>query len=174
MPSQDNIQYAMEATKVLREPDRRIDTFGSTSFKFEMVSEDMDQVGRIRIRSGEVEARKPVLIKPEGFREIELEGFDPKVLQLIDHMKERGEDFAFLQYGFKFKRGEVTEQTVHDSMANVRGRVLEEARQGNNPALAVIEGVDDAWEFSVMKFTLEMIMKSQEINRFDFKRKGLL
>ncbi|MGE9268534.1 MAG: hypothetical protein ACQKBY_10590 [Verrucomicrobiales bacterium] len=174
MPSQDDIQYAMEATRVLYEPDRRIDTFGTTSFAFELLSEEMDAVNRVRVRRGKVEAQKPQLIRPDAYQEVELEGFDPKVLKVIDHFRQKGVNLAFLQYGFQFKRSDVTAQTVHDSLENVRGRVMEEARRTGDPALAVIEGVDDAWEYSVMKFTLEMIMKSQEINHFDFRRKGLL
>jgi hypothetical protein len=38
----------------------------------------------------------------------------------------------------------------------------------------VIEAIDDSWEVGVMKFTIDMIMKSSEINRFDFKRRGLM
>lgn len=70
----DTIQYAMENTKVLREPDRRIDTFSATRFKFVIVSELMDSVGKVRVRRGEVEAQKPQLIKPASYNSVELEG----------------------------------------------------------------------------------------------------
>jgi hypothetical protein len=39
---------------------------------------------------------------------------------------------------------------------------------------AIIQGVDDTWEISLLKFTVEMIAKSRGINLFDFKRRGLL
>ena len=39
---------------------------------------------------------------------------------------------------------------------------------------AVIQGVDDAWEVCLLKFTVEMIAKSRGINEFDFKRRGLI
>ena len=42
------------------------------------------------------------------------------------------------------------------------------------PMRAVIQGVDDTWEISLLKFTVEMIEKSKSINEFDFKRRGLL
>lgn len=174
MPNEDDIQYALETTQVLLEPDRRIDTFGSTRFGFVLLSEEMDAVNRVRVRRGSVEALKPQLIKPAGYQEVELEGFDPKVLNVIEHFRAQGMDLAFLQYGFRFKRSEVLAETVHDSLENVRGRVLEDAKQVGDPSMAVIEGVDDAWEYSVMKFTLGMIMQSQKINHFDFKRRGLL
>ena len=170
----DHFQYAMETTQVLHEPARRIETFGVTRFEFELVSETMDQVGQVCIRRGEVEAQKPQLIKPEGFSDIELEGFDPKVLRVIEHFREQGVDLSFLQYGFQFKRSDVSSEIVHERVENVCDKALEAVRVSGNPALAVIHGVDDAWEVGVMKFTLEMIMKSRDINQFDFKRRGLL
>jgi hypothetical protein len=174
MLSPDQFQYAMETTRVLHEPARRIETFGATRFEFELLCETMDRVGQVCVRRGEVEAQKPQLIKPAGFDEIELEGFDPKVLRVIEHFRDLGVDLSFLQYGFQFKRSEVSSEIVHDRIESVCDKALESVRLSGNPSLAVILGVDDAWEVGVMKFTLEMIMKSREINQFDFKRRGLL
>lgn len=178
MPSQDDIQYAMETTRVLHEPDHRIQTFGETRFEFQLISEPMDQVGKVRIRTGEVEAMKPRILRPEPYRDVELEGFDDNARVRFDAMvekfKEQGRDLAFLQYGFRFKRGAVNEELVHDSIDAVRERVMEEIRRSGNPARAIIEGVDDTWEISILKFSFEMILRSHEINAFDFKRKGLI
>jgi hypothetical protein len=68
----------------------------------------------------------------------------------------------------------VHEEILHDSLENVRERVLEDIRRTGNPSRAIIEGVDDAWEISVLKFSFEMILRSHEINAFDFKRRGLI
>ena len=178
MPSQDDIQYAMETTRVLHEPDHRIQTFGETRFEFQIISEPMDQVGTVRIRTGEVEAMKPRILRPEPYRDLELEGFDPsaraRLDALIEKLKEQGRDLAFLQYGFRFKRGAVNEELVHDPIETVRDRVLEDIRRSGNPSRAIIEGVDDTWEVSVLKFAFEMILNSHDINAFDLKRKGLI
>ncbi len=178
MHSPDDIQYALETTRVLHEPDRRIDTFGDTRFQFHLISELMDHAGQVRIRSGEIEAQRPRILRPESYREIELEGFDPaakgKLDRMIEQLRAQGRDLAFLQYGFQFKRGNVREELVHEPLALVRDRILESLRQSGDPSLAVIEGVDDAWEISVLKFSLEMIMRSHEINAFDFKRRGMI
>jgi hypothetical protein len=178
MHTPDDIQYALETTRVLREPDRRIETFGETRFQFQLISELMDQVGQVRIRTGEVEAMRPRVLRPEPYREIELEGFDDtaraRMHAMIEKLRAEGRNLAFLQYGFQFRRGQVHEEIVHDTMDAVRERVLEDIRRSGNPALAVIEGVDDAWEVSILKFSFEMIIRSHEINAFDFKRRGLL
>jgi len=178
MHTPDDIQYALETTRVLREPDRRIETFGDTRFEFQLISELMDQVGQVRIRSGEVEAMRPRVLRPEPYREIELEGFAEtgrgRLDALLGKLRAEGRNLAFLQYGFQFRRGQVREEIVHDTMDAVRGRLLEDIRRSGNPSLAVIEGVDDAWEVSILKFSFDMILRSHEINAFDFKRRGLL
>lgn len=179
MHSPDNIQYALETTRVLREPDRRIDTFGETRFEFQMISELMDRAGEVRIRTGEIEAMRPRILKPEPYRSIELEGFDAtaraRMEEMIEKFRSEGKDLAFIvQYGFNFRRGQVQEEIVHEPIEAVRERVMEDIRRSGDPARAVIEGVDDVWEISLLKFTFEMILRSREINAFDFKRRGLL
>lgn len=178
MHSPDDIHYALETTKVLHEPDRRIDTFGETRFEFQLISELMDRVGEVRIRTGEVEAMRPRILRPSAYQEVELEGFDSSARarfdKLVAKLKDEGKDLAFLQYGFRFRRGQVHEEIIHDTLDSVRERVLEDIRRSGNPSRAIIEGVDDAWEVSVLKFSFEMILRSHEINAFDFKRRGLI
>ena len=170
----DNIQYAMETARLIYEPDRRIDTFGATRFKFTMLSEPMDSVNEVRIRQGELQAQKPQIIKPSGMNDVELDGFQEKAGEYLQWLKEQGKEPVFFQYGFVFKKKNLTESLVHDSLDNVRDRILTEARTIGDPMLAVIEGVDDAWEVCLLKFAIDMIGMSTDINAFDFKRKGLL
>ena len=67
-----------------------------------------------------------------------------------------------------------TEEVVHHPIEAVRDRIVEEIRSSGNPSRALICGVDDSWEVSLIKFTMEMIARSLRINAFDFKRRGLL
>lgn len=46
--SRDDIRYAAEMTRVVYEPDRRIDTFGDTRFNFLLISEVMDEIDVVR------------------------------------------------------------------------------------------------------------------------------
>jgi len=178
MYSSDDIQYALETTRVVHEPDRRIDTFGSTRFQFQLLSELMDDAGKVRIRTGEVDAARPQIVRPEPYQSIEMDGFGDEARErleaLIERLKAQGVNLGFMRYGFRFRRGEVREELVSDSLEAVSHRVVRDAERQGNPLMAVIEGVDDAWEISILKFTLEMILKSQGINEFDFKRRGLL
>lgn len=174
MYSDDDIQYALETTEVLLEPDRRIDTFGTTVFEFHMISELMDSINEVRIRRGSVEAARPLIVNPSSIDSLTFEGFGTQAEEFANWLKRQEGTAAFLKYGFNFKQSDVTESLVHDSIEDVRERVVGEVNRGNNPLHAVIEGVDDTWELSLLRFTVEMIQKSHGINMFDFKRRGLL
>jgi len=175
--NKDDFDYAFASSRVVREPNRFIDTFGLTRFEFLMASELMDSVGKVRVRSGVMEAQKPRIIKPDLYSQVAFEGFSEEsreeASKLLSWLESQGADLAFLQYGFEFKKKEAREEIVHDSLENVVGKLQAEAEQDANPALAIIEGVDDTWEVALLKFTIQMINRSTEVNLSDYKRRGL-
>ncbi len=174
MPTEFDISYALEQTAVIYEPDRRIDTFGSTRFEFSLVSELMDSVGSVRVRDGTIEAEKPLILRPEGFNGFDFEGFGPEAQAFGHWLRQHVDRLAILKYGFRFKKNDVSEHLIHEPMDQVCGKLVEETKRLGNPSRAVIRGVDDVWEVCLLKFTVEMIEKSHGINLFDFKRRGLL
>ncbi len=174
MLSYDQISWALENSKVLYEPDRRIDTFGSTSFEFFLISELLDKINQVRIRCGRMEAQRPQILRPNGYDELMFEGFGEHAQAFANWFKAVAPDLSFLKYGFTFSMRDLTESIVHDSMDTVCDRVVAEVRSSGNPIQAVIAGVDDTWDISLLKFNMDLIQKSQKINEFDFRRRGLL
>ena len=174
MFSDDDIQYALQATEVLHEPDRRIDTFGSTQFEFHLLCELMDNANRVRVRSGRIEAERPKIVAPEVYCDMLFEGFGEQAEAFSRWLTKNSVDLAVFKYGFSFKKCDMTEDIVHEPFETVCEKVMEVAKVGTNPMSAVIKGVDDTWEISLLKFTIEMIEKSKDINHFDFKRRRLL
>lgn len=174
MSSDDDMQYAFETTRVLYEPDRRIDTFGSTSFEFTLITELLDEVTKVRVREGRINAERPTILRPEAVADVVFEGFGEQASQFADWLRRHRGEFAFLRYGFHFSRSEIQESVVHEPMETVADRVVSMTKQRGNPLSAVICGIDDAWEICLLRFTVEMIRSSQETNQFDFRRKGLL
>ncbi len=172
-PSFDDITYAMESTVVVREPDRRIDTFGTTNFQFHLLTEPMDSAGQVRIREGRVEAERPRILRPEGYEDLMFEGFGEQAEIFSEWFRRHG-NINFFKYGFNFAKRGFRESTAHESIEAVRDRIVCDLDSAGDPAGAVILGIDDTWEISLIKFTMEMIGKSMEINVFDFKRRGLL
>ena len=174
MYSDDDIQFALQSTEILYEPDRRIDTFGTTAFEFHLVSELMDDINKVRVRSGKITAERPLILKPEIGENFEFDGFSEQATAFMDWLRENIADIRALRYAFTFKKSDVTESLTADTLANVTDRVVRQVRDSGSPMTVVLQGVDEAWEICLLKFTFDMIQKSQAINRFDFKRRGLL
>ena len=164
----------MENTRVLHEPDRRIDTFGTTQFEFQLVSELMDTANVTRVRNGRIQAEKPLILKPNSVDEWNFEGFGAEGQAFGQWVKDNLKNLAILRYGFNFTRTEVNEQVVHEPFQAVCDKLMQEQRASGNPMRAIIQGVDNTWEISLLRFFFEMIERSQNINLFDFKRRGLL
>jgi hypothetical protein len=170
----DDFQYAIENTQVIVAPERQIATFGSTSFTFYLISELMDHVDQVRVRNGKIHAERPQLLTPEHFHRLLLEGFGEKAHHYIEQLQEHLRNIAVLRYGFQFRKTDVTEETVHDSVDAVIKRTKRRVEHANEPLSAIIQGVEDAWEVCLLKFTIDMIERSSGGNIGDLRKRGLL
>jgi hypothetical protein len=170
----DDFEYAIENTQVIVAPEGRIETFGNTSFTFCLISELMDRVGQVRVRNGKIHAERPQILTPDHFRHLLLEGFGEKARKYAEQLQEHLRNIAVLRYGFQFRKTDVTEETVRDSMDVVINRTKRRVEAENEPLSAVIQGVDDAWEVCLLKFTIDMIERSSGGNIGDLRRRGLL
>ena len=174
MWSEDDFQYAIENTEVIVAPQGRIATFGHTSFRFYLISELMDQVNEVRVRDGRIHAERPQILSPDHYARLLLEGFGEKAARYVEQLRGRAEQFAVLRYGFQFRKTDVVEKTVRASMTSVIEQTKALVDLAEEPLSAVIQGVDDAWEVCLLKFTIEMIERSAGENIGDFKRRGLI
>jgi hypothetical protein len=170
----DDFQYAIENTQVILAPERQIATFGSTSFRFYLISELMDRVNEVRVRDGRIHAERPQILTPDYFTRMLLDGFGEKAERYINQLKERARTIAVLRYGFQFRKTEVTERMFRDPIAAVVARTKSQVQDMQEPLSAVIQGVDDAWEVCLLKFTIDMIERSSDRNVGDFQNRGLL
>lgn len=174
MQNQDSFQYALENTQVIVEPQHRIQTFGSTSFRFYLVSELMDSVNQVRIRDGRLHAERPQILAPGHLVSLMLDGFGEKAHEFTNWLKENRERFAVLKYGFQFRKTDVVESVVSSPIPQVIERIRAKVDADEDPLSTIIQGVDDAWEVCLLKFTIDMIEKSAGGNFGDFRRDGLL
>ena len=171
---QDDFDYAIENTQVILAPERQIATFGNTSFNFYLISELMDRVDQVRVRNGKIHAERPQILTPEHYCRLLLEGFGEKAQRYVDQLREHARTVAVLRYGFQFRKTDVTEQTMRDSIDAVINRTKRRVESENEPLSAVIQGVDDAWEVCLLKFTIDLIERSSGENLGDFRKRGLL
>ena len=173
----DDFQYALDNTRVLLGPKRQIATFGSTQFRFHLLTESMDRVNEIRVREGSIHADRPALLTPEHHARVLLENFGEKAGEFAEWLRTAGGAVAtVLKYGFQFRRSDVREHLLHDSLESVSERLCMEvaAAQSSDPLSAVIRGVDDAWEVCLLKFTMDLVRGSGPGNAGDLRRRGLL
>ena len=174
MISEDDFHYAVENTCVVVEPERRIETFGSTTFRFLLVSELMDQVHRVRIRDGRIEAQRPRIIAPQHFQRMLLEGFGERAREFADFLEHHGDFVRVLRYGFELRKTDLSEQILHERFDSVLGRLESQVRSDSNAGTALISGVDDAWEVCLLKFTTDLIRRSAGENLGEWRKRGLL
>lgn len=174
MLNEDTFQYVLENTRVIRAPKQRIETFGTTKFRFYLVSELMDSANEVRVRDGEIQAERPQIMTPEHYSQVMLEGFGAQAHEFLGWLREHSTNFTIMKYGFQFKRMHLNENIVHDSLQAVTDRVCEQVDGSGESLSAVIQSIDEGWEASLMKFTVDLVQNSAQGNLGDFRRQGLL
>src|ERR1700757_2190461 len=170
--TRDDFDYALENTHVILAPERQIATFGNTSFNFYLISELMDRVDQVRIRNGKVHAERPQILTPEHYCRLLLEGFGEKAQQYVNRLREHARNIAVLRYGFQFRKTDLSEQTLRDSIGAVINRTKRRVERKDESLSAVIHGVDDAWEVCLLKFTIDLVERSSGGNLGDFRKRG--
>ena len=172
--TRDDFDYAIENTHVVVAPEQKIATFGSTSFNFYLISELMDRVDQVRVRNGKIHAERPQILTPDHYCRLLLDGFGEKAERYIEQLREHARNIAVLRYGFQFRKTDLSEQTLRDSIDAVINRTKSRVEGANEPLSAVIQGVDDAWEVCLLKFTIDMVERSSGGNLGDFRTRGLI
>src|SRR4051812_11958211 len=140
--NRENFDYAIENTHVIVAPEQQIATFGGTSFHFYLISELMDRVDQVRVRNGKIHAERPQILTPDHYTRLLLEGFGEKAQQFANQLRDSLRNIAVLRYGFQFRKTDVTEETLRDSLDSVITRTKHRVENANEPLSAVIQGVD--------------------------------
>ncbi len=174
MLSPDDFTYALENTRVLLAPTKRLDTFGTSLFNYFLVTEEMDKVNLSRVREGHIHAERPQIITPQNIAGLFLEGFGDQGQKFAEQLSAQAGRFAFLKYGFRVSKSDIRSYDVHESLENVAGKLKAELQIKNEPLTALLTGVDDGWEVCLLKFMVDMISASAPGNRDDFRERGML
>ena len=70
----------------------------------------MDQINRVRVRTGKIEAERPHILRPEAYQDVTFEGFGDQADAFHEWLKAQRANLALLQYGFSFRKSEVTRE----------------------------------------------------------------
>lgn len=160
-------QRIMNASEVLRLPKANIATFGQAQFSYHCLSALNES--STKIRSGTVYAQRPTIILPHQLRGM-FEGFFPEAKDFVEEFFHTvGEKLRTLGYTFRheLKHQETAAKSFANTLETVENIVGEDARA------SIIRGPDAYWQVSLLKFTMDMIAKSFQINVRELEERGL-
>ena len=169
---------AAERTHVVRPPRQTLATFGTTSIRYYLVTEplyrEFDTGPRDEesvVREGVVRAERPQVVTP--YYLMRHEGFGDDAAKFLEKlMREHGPDAPGLLYTYKNEGMETT--IVSGTVQEVAGRIVDRLDRDHRGLDAVIRGVDDLWDVSLMKFIYELTSSSVRSNISEMRAHGLL
>jgi hypothetical protein len=167
MEIDEKIQYAIENTEVVRPPKQSLATFGSTNIYYYLVTELME--GTNIVREGRVIAAKPKIVTPAYL--INLEGFSNQAKRYIEMMAEKYPHEAGIFYSYKNEPKEMN--IVSDPVGKIVDKIGQQIDSHGDPLTAIIKGVEDMWDVSLLKFTYELTSNSVHTNMAEMESRGL-
>jgi hypothetical protein len=168
MEIDEKIQYAIEHTEVVRPPRQSLATFGTTNIYYYLVTELMESTNVVR--EGRVIAAKPKIVTPAYL--INLEGFSNQAKRYIEMMAEKHPREAGIFYSYKNEPKEMN--IVSDAQVKVVDNIRQQIESHGDPLTAIIKGVEDMWDVSLLKFTYELTSRSVYTNVTEMENRGLL
>jgi hypothetical protein len=169
----DNRQFldALNQTRILHPPKHAIATFGRTTLRYVLLSAVPAEPGYCRLREGEVTAQRPAILTPDFLKD-RFQGFGEESAAYRDEMERTyGEALKGLEYSFHNTLR--SSSLEHGSLKEVAGRTEKLMIQEDAPRTALLEGPDGQWSLSVMKFIVEMSLRSFPANVRELDERGL-
>lgn len=174
MRSADDFHFALENTRVILPPEKRIDTFGTSVLNYILVTEDMDRAPLCHVREGSIIAERPQVISPQNISRLLLEGFGEQAERFAQLINQNAHHFAILKYGFRVRKADIRSYEAHDALEPLLQRVAEQVRGRQDPLATVLAGVEEGWEVCLLKFMFDLVAASGESNLRDLRNKGLI
>ena len=173
---EEKIEYVISHTKVLRPPRQTLATFGTTNIYYYLVTEPSykEIVGELEetvVREGRVLVEKPKVVTPSYLTNVE--GFSEHAKKYIEMLiREYGPHTPGLVYSYKNELKEMT--IVSSDIDSVAHKLNEKIEKEGNQLSAIIKGVDELWDVSLLKFITDMTRYSLGSNIFELRERGLL
>jgi len=170
------IAHAIENTQVLRPPRQALATFGTTNIYYYLVTrpayaEVAPAEGETVVREGRVVSERPRVITPsyltniEGFSEYARRYLEMVIGQVGPHAPG-----IFYKYRNEPKDLSIVSDSLEAVVQNLNTRI----DQAGEQLSAIIKGVDELWDVSLMKFIHEITASSLGSNISELGSRGLL
>lgn len=176
MEDENRIRYAIEHTEVVRHPDQTLATFGLTSIYYYLLTspvytEVFREEEEAVVREGKVIVERPKIVTPYYLLNL-FEGFEHGTEYAEYMLREYGPNEPGLLYRY---RNEVLEMNVLSSpIESVEHNLNEKIDREKNRMAAIIKGVDELWDVSLMKFIHDLTRNSLRSNVMEFGARRLL
>lgn len=165
---EDRIRYAVERTELVRPPQQKLATFGSTTLSYYVVTGLAENISVIR--DGKVVAERPRIVTPSYL--VNVEGFSESARQYISMMavEHPHDPGVFYRYKNEPRNMDVVSESVRQVIGKLDARLEEE----KNPLSTIIKGVEEFWDVSLLMFIYHLTTSAVSRNVAEFQRRGLL
>ncbi len=168
MEIDDKILFAIENTRVIKSPKQSLATFGATNIYYYLITQLMESANIIR--EGRVIASKPKIVTPTYL--INLEGFSGQARRYIEMMAEKNPREPSIFYTYKNETHDMN--IVSEPTEQILEKIEKKVDSHGDPLTAIIKGVEEMWDVSLMKFTFELTRQSVYHNVYEMEKGGLL
>jgi hypothetical protein len=168
METDDKIKYALEHTELVRAPQQKLSTFGSSVIDYYVVTE---LVGNLSVvRDGKVIAERPKIVTPAYL--VNVEGFSEQARKYIAAMAREHPYESGIFY--RYKNEPKGMNVVSEPLKQVINKLSSQIEEQSNPLSTIIKGVEELWDVSLLMFIYELTSKSAHTNMTEFNRRGFL
>jgi len=168
MEPDEKIRYAIDNTRVIRPPRQQLATFGSTNVYYYMVTGLMDELNIVR--EGRVIAARPKIVTPSYL--VNVEGFSSTARRYLQMIAEQNPHEPGILYSYKNETGEMN--IVSQPEAALLEKINRMIDDRSDPLTAIIKGVEEMWDVSLLKFTYELTSGSLYHNYSELHSRGRL
>jgi len=165
------IEYVLRHTELVRSPSQRLNTFGSTSVHYYVLTEPMDSINETRVREGKVTAERPKIVTSQYMLNA-FEGFgDNAVIQAREMLSQFEFDPNIMEYQYRNELG--NNWTLSEQIGEVIHKIASKVDDENDSMAAILKAPDDAWQVSLMKFIMDITRSSVPKHVSELSNRGL-
>ncbi|ACL70997.1 hypothetical protein [Halothermothrix orenii] len=164
MEERKKIREALKETEILKFPDKLISPSQSTTLHYFVLAEPyylevLENEGpETKVREGKITWEKPKLLTP-GYV-LNMEGFSKEAKKALQLMSQNHPDLAGFLYKMNYKKESLRTFSVSKSIEQTSDRIKDEIKEKGDTMTAIIKGIDELWDVSLMKLVQELIIKS--------------
>lgn len=174
--SEKDLIKAVQKTRVARKPLQHLATFGTSIINYYVITEpiysDIDELKKETVvRTGRVNSEKPQIVTPTYA--LNLKGFSSEAYKYLEFISNKfGVNSPGVLYQYKNEPGKIN--ILNGSVEEVSNNIIKELNTKKDKLTAVIVGVDELWDVSLLKFIHDFTSESLVSNINEFNSRGLL